>query len=237
MPSDGRQTASVMVRGDETLLLLDAGTGISNLGNYENMLVEYKTIHVFLSHYHLDHTIGIGYFCKWFQDKQIVFHTPPAAPPYNRGGNEVLRDLLNPESFALSLDEIAADISFKEYQERTVFEAGEFALEAKRQNHAGPSFAVKVNDLLCYATDTTPDATTFEWASGVDYMLHECWTERRDDSPHSSFEELVALSKILRNGTLCLVHQNPGISLQEYKRLCSGYPKIVPAEDLMEISL
>ena len=236
MPSKGRETACVMVRGENTLLLLDAGTGVSNLSHYESLLDNYETVYVFLSHYHLDHTIGICYLCKWFRNTDIVFLVP-GKQENGRTARAVLDSLLNPESFSLKLDEIASSVRIMEYQEFVPFAAGEFTLEAKKQVHSSPSFAVMVDNAICYATDTIADYATFEWAHEVKAIFHECWSINKDDSAHSSFEELSELMKHIDDGQLFLVHQNPDLSIQNYMGLCKTNPNVVVAEDLMTVEL
>jgi ribonuclease BN (tRNA processing enzyme) len=225
-----------MVRGENTLLLLDAGTGISNISAFERVVAEYDVVNVFLSHFHLDHTIGICYFSRWFKDKHIVFHVPPS-PQTLRSARDVLKDLLNPESFSLNLDQIAANVSFEEYSEFTPFNVGEFVLEAKSQIHSSPCYAVKIDNTLCFATDTIADRTTFEWAKDVRAMLHECWSEQKDNTPHTSFEELVVLANVLKGGSIYLIHQNPEVSRREYEQFCEKHPTIFTTSDLMEFVL
>src|SRR5262249_13120230 len=62
----GGNTACVEVRGrDGTLLVLDAGTGIRLLGT---SLGEHapRRVHVLLSHLHMDHIQGLGFFPALF---------------------------------------------------------------------------------------------------------------------------------------------------------------------------
>ena len=198
MPSEGRETASLMIRDKKTMLLLDAGTGISNLKNFMNILPEYDIIHIILSHFHLDHTIGISYLCKWFKDKKIVFYIPQKTNS-GRKAELVLYDLINRESFVHRLDDIASSVEIIEYSECIPFKVGDLLLKTKSQIHSSPCFAVKINDLVCYATDTIADQSTFKWACNVQLMFHECWSEKKDNSGHSSFEEIFELSSYMNN--------------------------------------
>ena len=52
------ETSCIMVENKETLFIMDAGTGLSNLRRYRAVLEKYDTVHLLLSHYHLDHMIG-----------------------------------------------------------------------------------------------------------------------------------------------------------------------------------
>ncbi|MGI6137127.1 MAG: MBL fold metallo-hydrolase [Christensenellales bacterium] len=236
MPSYCRETACIMVRKNNTLLLLDAGTGVSNLKHFEKDLEKHDTIHIILSHYHLDHTIGLSYLSKWCKNKSIVLYLPKETKS-GQSPREILEQLFNSDSFAHSLYGISKDISFFEYEEKTRFDIGDFIVETKLQTHTSPSFAIKVDDLICYASDTIIEPTTFKWASDVKIVFHECWSKEKNSSGHSSFEEILEESKKLKNGKVVLIHQNPDITLEQYEGFCEGLSKIIVAKDLMEINI
>src|SRR5512143_2906148 len=61
----GGNTSCVEVRGgDGTLLVLDAGTGIRPLGRALGTAP--PRLHVLLSHFHMDHIQGLGFFAPLF---------------------------------------------------------------------------------------------------------------------------------------------------------------------------
>ncbi|MDR2546404.1 MAG: MBL fold metallo-hydrolase [Lachnospiraceae bacterium] len=244
MPSDNRQTTSIMVRNESTLLLFDAGTGVANLQAYEDILERYDELHVFLSHYHLDHTMGICFLPRWFRDRKITFHVP-ARTLGGMNGEEVLGLLHNTESFPISLSKLAAEVKVKLYEGNTAFMAGDLRLETKAQTHSNPSFAVKINDLVCFATDTIVDKSTFSWANDVRVLFHECWSDEKDGSGHSSYQEILAAREWLKQsanegGTvpkIYLIHQNPMISWSEYCEFVAESPDVVLARDMMDVTV
>ena len=77
----GGNTSCVEVRGsDGHLVVLDAGTGIRPLGVAmadEERLVE---LHLFLTHLHLDHLQGLGFFRPLFRPDVDVHIWGPASP-------------------------------------------------------------------------------------------------------------------------------------------------------------
>ena len=63
----GGNTSCVEVRLDDgTMLILDAGTGIRPLGRYLHERGA-ATIHLLLTHLHLDHLQGLGFFRPFFE--------------------------------------------------------------------------------------------------------------------------------------------------------------------------
>ncbi len=73
----GGNTACVEVRGDDgTVLVLDAGSGIRRLGD---RLDGMRRIDVLLTHLHMDHIQGLGFFAPLFRpDLDIHIWGPPA---------------------------------------------------------------------------------------------------------------------------------------------------------------
>src|SRR5207248_6180819 len=76
----GGNTSSVEVRLDDgTLIILDAGTGIRDLGRHLTSGEGVKRINLFLSHLHLDHVEGIGFFSAlWNPDVELHVWGPPS---------------------------------------------------------------------------------------------------------------------------------------------------------------
>src|SRR5262249_55513921 len=72
----GGNTASVEVRGrDGTIIVLDAGTGIRRLGTH---LTTMTRVDILLSHLHMDHTLGLGFFGPLFNPLTQVHVWGPA---------------------------------------------------------------------------------------------------------------------------------------------------------------
>ena len=73
----GGNTASVEVRGnDGTILVLDAGTGIRRLGTH---LATTTRVDILLSHLHMDHIQGLGFFSPLFNPLTKVHVWGPAS--------------------------------------------------------------------------------------------------------------------------------------------------------------
>ena len=77
----GGNTACVEVRGgDDSLLILDAGTGIRRLGG--TVESEVRRIDVLLTHLHMDHIQGLGFFTPLDQPgRDVHIWAPPSTTP------------------------------------------------------------------------------------------------------------------------------------------------------------
>jgi len=74
-PQDDRATTSLALRFPETLFVFDAGTGLARLGTgpYVRLLPPGdRPIHIFLSHLHLDHTVGLTFLPGLWSNPTVV---------------------------------------------------------------------------------------------------------------------------------------------------------------------
>ncbi len=72
----GGNTTCVQITTDSGLVaVIDAGTGIRNLGDFLLHRSEQKMIHFFVTHVHWDHLIGLPFFAPLFRpDYHVVFN-------------------------------------------------------------------------------------------------------------------------------------------------------------------
>lgn len=120
----GGNTSCVSVRCGGTLVVFDAGSGIVRLGAALAQTGETKEVHLFLSHLHLDHILGmVGFSC--LSDPKGRLHLYGEA----RGGvgfREQLDRLLGPPYWPLRLADFPAEVVFHEIGpgRRVVLEEG-----------------------------------------------------------------------------------------------------------------
>jgi len=164
----GGNTSCVEVRGaDGTLLVLDAGTGIRPLGRALGSTV--RRIHVLLTHYHLDHIQGLGFFAPLF-DPDIETHLwGPASTALDLRAR--LMRYLSPPLFPVHL----RDLPHLVLHELPAgdFDVGEFRVRADRVCHPGFTVGYRIaarDATLTYLSDHEP-------ALGVSHFpMHADWT-------------------------------------------------------------
>lgn len=77
----GGNSASVLLETSEAHIILDAGTGIIRAGKYLQHRFDHeptpKKIHIFLSHLHIDHIMGLPFFSPMFDPaSHILIYCP-----------------------------------------------------------------------------------------------------------------------------------------------------------------
>jgi ribonuclease BN (tRNA processing enzyme) len=214
IPGDN-ETSSVMVECHDELFLLDAGTGLSNIRNYRSIISKYDTIHLILSHYHLDHTIGIIYLDPFVRDKKIKIYGP-GRMAYPETTSYYMHALLRREFFSRCIDDFSDDVQIIDFPAES-FHVGKTKITVKEQQHSSPSFRIVLDDKLIYATDTTFDPDVWNELSGA-LLLHECWDcHQTINDRHTSLWQLKYQLPLNKFDKVLLLHQNPAWDVNDYE--------------------
>ncbi len=220
----GGNTACVEVRADDgTLLVLDAGSGIRRLGA---SLPDARRIHLLLSHLHLDHILGLGFFEPLFRPDVEVHLWGPRWRSADLGSR--LGRYLSPPLFPVRLKELGSRLLLHEAPSWPV-EVGPFRIRAAPIIHPGQTVGYRVTAdgrSVAYLPDHEPalGADGFprepEWTSGyelvadADLMVHDAqytaeeYAERTGWG-HSRITDAVALARMARARRLVTFHHDP----------------------------
>lgn len=235
IPGDN-ETSCILVESNDTLFILDAGTGLSNLRNYKEILSKYDTIHILLSHYHLDHIIGLIYLHPYVHDKHLKIYGPGKIA-YPETTSYYLHSLLRKEFFSEPIDNLSYDVQIIDFPSN-IFFIGETEIRVKEQLHSSPSFQITLDNKLIYATDTIFDPNVWVGTT-AELLFHECWDYTQSNTGmHTSLWQLKNQLPTDNFGKIILIHQNPIWSDNDYtniKTIISG-TNIVLANDGMELT-
>lgn len=215
IPNDERETCSYLVEMDNNLIILDAGTGISRLKDYLEILEKYSTVNIILSHYHLDHIVGLSFLPLWLSKHKINIWAP-GKKFYKDGTTSILTDFTSFPYFSRPIHEFSNDVNVHEYDE-VGFNINDTLVKITTQKHSAPSFGITLGDFLHYATDTEVLKETFVIAGNVKILLHECWDLKQSKSNHSSLEQIIELSTTCKDTKIGLIHINPSWTDLDFK--------------------
>ncbi len=155
----GGNTPCVSVRADdETLLIFDCGTGARALG-LELAKSGPVRAHLFLSHTHLDHLMGLPFFVPAFvKGSELTIHGPAGI---DRPLREAIAGIMEYAYFPIPLAEVPARIEIVELAEETV-QIGSATVRTQHLNHTAPCLGYRLaldGASLVYVTDHEPFAT------------------------------------------------------------------------------
>lgn len=236
MPSHGRQSMAFLALTDEAAILLDAGTGVARLLEpaIEALLEPYPVLDVLLSHYHLDHVVGISYLPGVWRTRPIRIHAP-GPPLVKTDPAEALCRLIHPPLFPVPLPEFPMAVELERLTGEWAVVGG-VELRLRRQEHPGGSVGYRLGDSLAYVTDTTADDATADLAAGVDLLLHEVWLGPGGEagpSGHSAADDVARIASRAGVQRLMPVHHNPRCSRPDLERLAADLVRLAPGVEVI----
>jgi phosphoribosyl 1,2-cyclic phosphodiesterase len=222
----GGNTSCVEVRlRDGTLLVLDAGTGIRAFGLSLDPDRD-RVVHVLLTHLHLDHLEGLGFFSAlWRPEVSLHIWGPPS--PLRSLEQRIAR-YLSPPLFPVHLSDIPSHPTFHDVPDGE-FTLGSATVGAQPISHRGPTVGYRISEngrCLAYLPDHEPALGVNlarmepEWVSGhalvagVDVLLHDAqYTpdeyRERVGWGHSSVDDVVTFALASGVRQLVLFHHDP----------------------------
>lgn len=228
----GGNTSCIEVRSDDgTLIVLDAGTGIRKLGLTLGHQ-QPSRIDILLSHLHLDHLEGLGFFAPlWDPSTELHIWGPPSPV---RSLSDRISQYLSPPLFPVRLAEVPSRIRLHDAPEEP-FRLGSATLRSAAIVHRGPTVGYRIEDggrALAYLTDHEParaaeiGSVPSDWVSGfavaadADVLIHDCqYTEEeylsRAGFGHSSTRHVADFAALAGVRRLLLFHHDPNHDDQE----------------------
>jgi phosphoribosyl 1,2-cyclic phosphodiesterase len=232
----GGNTSCVEVRLENgTVIVLDAGTGARPLG-LQLAGEELSELHILLTHLHLDHLEGLGFFAPLRRAGKKVHVWGPPSPV--RSLAERIGRYLSPPLFPLQLSDMDADITFHDVPDGE-WELAGARISAQHVIHLGPTLGYRIEQdgvALAYLPDHEPALGVelapgqADWISGyglahqADFLLHDAqYTEdeyaTRVGWGHSSLEAAVSFALAAHARRLVLFHHDPVHSDQQLETM------------------
>ena len=233
-PNEHRQTACMMI--PELGIIFDAGTGMFRVRD----LIQTKTLDIFMSHVHLDHSIGLTFLYDILHQKDMERVTVHVAQ------NKI--DTIKNHLYATDLFPVGPNFELVPL-ESSVEVAGT-TIDSIAMEHPGGSHGFRMTvgkKTLAYITDTTaaPDADHIEFIRDVDVLVHECYfpdgfEDQAKLTGHSCLTPVAQVAAAANAGAMYLVHINPlndaeqPLDLDSVKEI---YAPITVATDKMSIDI
>ena len=167
----------------DTRVVLDAGTGLRRLG--VELSADVRRVDILLTHLHMDHIQGLGFFSPLFRpDFEVHIWGPGSATADLRTR---LTRYMSPPLFPVRLPELPCDLHLHDLNEGCVEVPG-FTVRTALVCHPGPTVGYRLDDghgSLAYLSDHEPMlacsrfADSPEWCSGleiaasVDVLIHD----------------------------------------------------------------
>lgn len=215
IPTRNRETAAILVRYQQTAILFDAGTGLSRFLEPEpfTFLSGVRDLHILLSHYHLDHVIGLTWLLKLWRNPVYLY--APTSPLVNADYREALARLTEAPLFGLPLSRFPFPVHTVPLERSEDIEIGQLKVRTIAQNHGEcGSVGFRIGDAFAYVTDVDAGTQQVEFLRGVKLALLDAMYDDSDykalASPdHGSSRTVAQVAAQANVSQLGLIHINP----------------------------
>jgi ribonuclease BN (tRNA processing enzyme) len=201
-------------------LIVDAGTGIRRLG--EKILVESRgarlRLDILLTHFHLDHVIGLPFFVPLYSPQTVITFTSSAAP---KETERYLGGLQAGRYFPISFKESGSRKVFRKLDETEKRMSG-LKVSSCPLIHPQGNVAYRIEEdgrSVVLATDTEPpeaglDERLAAFIQGATYFIYDAMFTPKEYSTrqgwgHSTWLEGTKLARKAGVRNLVLSHLNP----------------------------
>lgn len=222
----GGNTSCVSVSHDDSLLVLDGGTGIRELSN--SRYPAGKRIDILLTHLHLDHIQGLGFFAPLFDPSKEIHIWGPAS---TQSLFARITRYLSPPLFPVLLRDLPCKLQLHEIG-NSVFETGSFRIQSGYVIHPSPTVGYRVvneRGVFTYIPDHEPALGSkglieqpkwisgFDLAEGADILYHDAqYTndeyKTRRGWGHSTIEDAGLFASMTSVKQILFAHHDPSHS-------------------------
>lgn len=230
----GGNTSCVEVEADDWLLVLDAGSGMQKI--HTDRPFPNNRVDILLTHLHIDHIQGLGFFKPLFNPAFEIHIWGPASS--TQGLRARLGRYFSPPLFPVYFRNLSCNLILHEIEDSS-FTIGPFTVTSRYVMHPGPTVGFRVahkQHTLAYIPDHEPalglrgliDDT--RWLSGsdlardADVLLHDAQysTDEYKDRigwGHSAITDSVHFAALNNVKHLLLTHHDPMRSDTDLEKL------------------
>jgi phosphoribosyl 1,2-cyclic phosphodiesterase len=221
----GGYTTCVEVRLDDgTLLVIDSGSGIHNLGRAMLREPDLTEVYLLLTHSHWDHLTGFPFFTPAYLERYRI-HVR-GGPDAKSSLSNYLRHQMDPPYFPVEFDKLRAGFDFDADSEREMAIGGATVIPVPL-SHPNGGYGFKLVERgrsFVFLTDNEPgfshpgglrEQDYIDVARGADLLLHDAQYSDEEYAGttrgwgHSSYSAAIALALAAGARRLGTFHHDP----------------------------
>ncbi|MEI8102937.1 MAG: ribonuclease Z, partial [Chlorobium sp.] len=137
-------TVCILIETDKASILLDAGNGLYKADRY---IGPDKPVHLFISHTHLDHIIGLHILNKFKFKQGLTIHTQP--------GTATALQTMFSSTYSLPFANLGYPVVIEELE--GPYKNQSFAVQTAKMDHSVPTIGFRIsieNKIIAYCPDT-----------------------------------------------------------------------------------
>lgn len=252
----GGNTTCLLIQGPERTGIIDAGTGIRDLGKDllkdPHLGIDRPCLIVF-SHFHWDHIQGLPFFGPAYDSRRKFAVVALGRELYGKNIKSIFEVQMQRDYFPVTLDDMGASIDFFKAPEECL-SLGRGSVEVVKHQHPGNAYTYRIQSIegkvLVFCTDIehgdTIDERIVDISRGADLLIHE-GQYTPEELPlhkgwgHSSWEQAVEVAELAGVKRLVITHHDPDHDdafLRKVERECQErFAGAILAREKMEFEL
>jgi phosphoribosyl 1,2-cyclic phosphodiesterase len=186
----GGSTMCLEVEAGESRVILDAGSGIRQLG-LKLRKQSVPSIDIVLTHFHLDHVMGLTTFAPLFQNgTSVTVHAPILQDEHPEA---ILHRLMGEPFFSVPMKDAGASFTIRGFHPGDDISLAGYHIRTARLSHPGGACAYRIDAngrSVAVITDheqgsARPEPSLVALCRGVDMILYDAhWDENLDYEAH-----------------------------------------------------
>ena len=246
----GGNTPCLQVYDDEgNFIIVDAGSGIRELGNNIIKNDGHKTIKILISHTHWDHIQGLPFFMPLYSPKYNV--TIYSNHHDGMSFDDIIATQWSHKFFPVSKEELKAKIKVKNISSSKTYSFGKLKVDTTSAHHSPGTLSFKFRlgtKTIVYMTDNEihydgkngkPDYSIIaaqnkelvEFCRNCDYLIHDSMYTLKDYNSkvgwgHSNNVSVAYFAMLAEVKNLVLFHYEPDYTDNQVDRLLSATKNI-----------
>ena len=252
----GGNTTCVLLEGPTRTVILDAGTGIRELGKEmakdPRIGIERQCFLAF-SHFHWDHIQGLPFFAPAYDPRRTFTISAIGRERYGKDLRSIFETQMQEQYFPVPLEDMGATFEFLQTPEDQLKVEKAF-VKVMKHNHPGGAYSYRFHDsegkVIVFCTDIEHgeriDERIVELAQGADLLIHEGQYTPEELKTHrgwghSSWDQAVEVAERAKVKRLVVTHHDPDHDddfLLDIERRCQArFPATVLAREKMEVEI
>lgn len=202
--NENGNTSCILIQTSGGFIILDAGDGLHKIDRY---VAPPAPVHLFLSHFHIDHISGLHVLNKFNFTQGLSIYGPP--------GTERALGAVIEAPFTIPLRDLRYPVTVRELEEGR--HRLPFDLACRPLRHSALCFGYRISadgKTVAYCPDTGYCGAAVDLAKGADLCITDCSyapSQQNEKWPHLNPEQAAGIAREAGAEMLALVHFDASI--------------------------